>query len=82
MGPHIPTPPKCEGKKEVLINEQYYDVTNWIPRHPGGNVIKFYTEEGEDATAAFDQFHGRCITTATKFLNQLPKREAGVGNGE
>jgi cytochrome b involved in lipid metabolism len=39
-------------RKEILYEGHYYDLTHFIQRHPGGNVIKFYTEPGEDATLA------------------------------
>ncbi|XP_021953448.1 acyl-lipid (8-3)-desaturase-like [Folsomia candida] len=80
MGSRLRAPAEFQTKQEILINSHYYDVTNWIPRHPGGKIIKFYTKEGEDASAAFDQFHGRCITKVTKFLKQLPKRDAAMEN--
>jgi hypothetical protein len=35
---------------EIRYQDWYYDVTNFVLKHPGGNVIFFYTEKGEDAT--------------------------------
>jgi len=28
-------------KKEILIHGRVYDITKFIPRHPGGSIIKF-----------------------------------------
>ena len=57
---------------EVLINGNYYDVTNM--KHPGGSVINFYAGKGIDATQAFDSFHIRS-KKASKYLNSLPCRK-------
>lgn len=81
MGADLSPSSEFEGKHEILINSHYYDVINWIPRHPGGNIIKFYTKQGEDASAAFDQFHGRCLNAAEKVLKHLPSREVAKKNG-
>ncbi|CAG8451859.1 452_t:CDS:1 [Paraglomus occultum] len=40
----------------VIIHENVYDLTNFLPKHPGGiNVI--LKQAGKDATAAFDPVH-------------------------
>ncbi|CAG8505013.1 13076_t:CDS:1 [Ambispora gerdemannii] len=50
-------------KKEdcwVIIHGKVYDLTAFLPEHPGGqNVI--LKQAGKDATAAFDQIHPRDI---------------------
>jgi cytochrome b involved in lipid metabolism len=61
-------------RKEILYEGYYYDVTDFIQRHPGGNVIKFYTEPGEDGTLAIQQFHHRSIKQVLAMMKALPKR--------
>lgn len=58
---------------ELLIEGHLYDVTEF-KNHPGGSIIKFYTESG-DATDAFNQFHMRS-TKARKMLAAMPSRPA------
>lgn len=33
-------------RKEVYFKGYFYDVTEWIRRHPGGKIIEFYTKKG------------------------------------
>lgn len=66
-------------KKEILYEGEYYDITNWIPYHPGGNVIKFYTKPGEDATAAVQQFHYRSKDKVLQILGSFQRRAPGEG---
>jgi hypothetical protein len=61
-------------RKEILYEGYYYDVTDFIQRHPGGNVIKFYTEPGEDGALAIQQFHHRSIKQVLAMMKALPKR--------
>jgi cytochrome b involved in lipid metabolism len=61
-------------RKEILYEGYYYDVTHFIQRHPGGNVIKFYTEPGEDGTLAIQQFHHRSINQVLAMMKAFPKR--------
>jgi cytochrome b involved in lipid metabolism len=65
--------PAAGGKKEVLIDGRFYDVTNM--KHPGGSVINYYVGEGADATQAYNEFHIRS-KRAKKFLDALPSRPA------
>lgn len=58
---------------EVLIEGKYYDISSM--KHPGGNVIKFYSGNGIDATQAYNQFHIRS-TKADKYMKSLPSRAA------
>lgn len=67
----------CREKKEILLNGQFYDVTSFP--HPGGNIIRFFTNNGEDATSTFRQFHHRSFLKASKILHSLPKRKADLG---
>lgn len=64
---------EVENRKEVLIGDSLYDVTNM--KHPGGSVIDFYSGKGIDATEAFDNFHIHS-KTARKYLKALPSRKA------
>ena len=41
---------------EIKIGDYTYDITNF--KHPGGNVMYYYTED-QDATQAFEEFHYR-----------------------
>jgi cytochrome b involved in lipid metabolism len=82
MGLQVPNEIKDESsstlspRKEILYEGYYYDVTHFIQRHPGGNVIKFYTEPGEDGTLAIQQFHHRSIKQVLAMMKALPKRPA------
>jgi len=67
---------KTNKRSEILYEGRYYDVTSFIRRHPGGNVIKFYTEEGEDATQAIQQFHNRSMNKIKAMLKSFPSRPA------
>lgn len=60
--------PASSEKVEVVIDGRKYDVTNM--KHPGGSVIKFYTNNGIDATQAFNNFHLRS-KKARKYLDNL-----------
>ncbi|CAG8632459.1 8302_t:CDS:2, partial [Racocetra fulgida] len=44
----------------VIIHGKVYDVTNFLPEHPGG-VKVILNEAGKDATAAFDPIHPQDI---------------------
>jgi len=65
------TPPK---RKEIFYEGYLYDVTDWIPKHPGGRVIEYYTDEREDATIPIQQFHHRSIKQILARMKTLPKR--------
>lgn len=60
-------------KREVLVDGRFYDVTNL--KHPGGNVINFYSNNEIDATEAFANFHFRS-KKAKKIMEHLPSRPA------
>ena len=41
----------------VRIDDAEYDVTEFIPRHPGGSVIQYnLANKGADATHVFNAF--------------------------
>ena len=39
----------------VIIDNKVYDVTSYIPRHPGGALI--YVKAGGDCTQLFESYH-------------------------
>lgn len=39
----------------VIIRDKVYNVTAWVPRHPGGALI--YINAGKDCTQLFDSYH-------------------------
>ena len=41
----------------VIIDDSVYDITHWIPRHPGGS-IPLVQYAGRDMTDAFRAYHG------------------------
>lgn len=67
-------------KKEILHNGYFYDVTNFS--HPGGNIISFFVNNGEDSTNTFRQFHHRSIAKSSLMLQSLPRRKAEPGGKE
>lgn len=80
MAPHS-SPNTGEGKeikpkKEVLYEGYFYDVTDWVKRHPGGRIIEFYTKGGEDATHAIQQFHQRSAKKVNVIMSSLKRRPA------
>lgn len=75
--PNRPSTQKSNTKSEILINGFFYDVSKFS--HPGGDIIKFYVNNGEDATTAFQEFHNRSIRKAELILKSFSKREANVG---
>jgi cytochrome b involved in lipid metabolism len=63
-------------RQEILVEGYFYDVTDWIRRHPGGRIIQFYTKKGEDATLAVQQFHQRSTKRVAAIMASLKKRPA------
>jgi cytochrome b involved in lipid metabolism len=61
---------------EILYDGYFYDVTDYLSQHPGGKVMMFYTEKGEDATHAIQQFHHRSFKKIQLLLKSLKKRPA------
>lgn len=64
------------GRKEILYDGYFYDVTDFIKSHPGGTIIEYYTEKGEDSTHAIQQFHKRSIKKVNNMMRSLKKRPA------
>ena len=63
-------------KLELRFDGDDYDITSWAKHHPGGGVIRFYTEEGEDASIAIRQFHQRSISKVMSMLRSFKSRPA------
>lgn len=55
--------------KTLYIHNICYDITDFIKRHPGGNVILSY--EGQDATFVYEEMHRRS-KKAQHVLQSLP----------
>jgi len=68
--------PVIAPKKEILYDGFFYDVTSFIDRHPGGQVIDYYTNNGEDATVPIMEFHNRSKARVNAIMKVLPKRPA------
>nr|A4KDP0.1 RecName: Full=Acyl-lipid (8-3)-desaturase; AltName: Full=AN Delta(5)-fatty-acid desaturase; AltName: Full=Acyl-lipid 5-desaturase; AltName: Full=Delta-5 desaturase [Rebecca salina]ABL96295.1 delta-5 desaturase [Rebecca salina] len=68
--------PQEHDKKELVIGDRAYDVTNFVKRHPGGKIIAY--QVGTDATDAYKQFHVRSAK-ADKMLKSLPSRPVHKG---
>lgn len=64
------------GTKEILCDGYFYDVTNFISRHPGGSIIKYYTQSGEDASHAIQQFHQRSMKRVRMMMKAFKRRPA------
>lgn len=63
-------------RKEILCDGFFYDVTEFVKKHPGGNVIEYYTDKCEDSTIAIQQFHNRSIRKVRVMMSGLKKRPA------
>lgn len=64
------------GTKEILCDGYFYDITDFINKHPGGRVIYYYTKTGEDATHAIQQFHQPSIKRVRAMMSSFKKRPA------
>lgn len=62
--------------KEILCDGYFYDVTNFISKHPGGSIIKYYTKSGEDASHAIQQFHQRSMKRVRMMMKSFKRRPA------
>jgi len=59
-----------KGDVWIVIDGVVYDVSNWIPRHPGGPaLIKQWA--GQDATSAFAAFHPEASVRPRKQLGSM-----------
>lgn len=64
-------PVQAPVKKEILIEDRIYDITEFASKHPGGRIINF--QAGTDATAAFREFHSRSKKARAVLKTLLPK---------
>ena len=39
----------------IIVDDKVYDVTKFVPRHPGGNMI--HVNAGGECTALFESYH-------------------------
>ncbi|CAL8098310.1 unnamed protein product [Orchesella dallaii] len=68
---------KEKTRLEILYDGHYYDVTDFVRRHPGGReIIGFYTHPNEDATIPIQQFHARSLDKVTGIMKTLKRRRA------
>jgi len=67
-------PQQSTNRLEILYKGYFYDVTDFVKKHPGGSVIKYYTEKGEDATNVMQQFHNRSMNKIDLMLKSFKKR--------
>lgn len=65
-----------DGTKEILCDGYFYDVTDFISKHPGGSIIKYYTKSGEDASHAIQQFHQRSAKRVRMMMKAFKRRPA------
>lgn len=63
-------------RKEILFDGYFYDVTDFVKKHPGGSIIEYYTKTGEDSTHAIQQFHQRSIKRVRAIMGSFKKRLA------
>lgn len=66
----------ASGRKEILFDGYYYDVTDFMKKHPGGGIISYYTQKGEDGTLAIQQFHNRSMNRVEGIMSSLKRRPA------
>jgi len=66
-------PPSTKQRKEIIYEGDVYDVTDWVSRHPGGRIIEFYTQPGEDSTLAIQQFHNRSMLRVSGLMKSMKK---------
>ncbi|GMH39558.1 hypothetical protein BSKO_07456 [Bryopsis sp. KO-2023] len=59
----------------MVVSGKVYDVTKFVPRHPGGNMI--YVNAGKDATNLFDSYHPPGAREVLKkfYIGELQKED-------
>eukprot|EP00250_Pteridium_aquilinum_P005328 c15439_g1_i1 orf=576-2006(-) len=61
----------------LVIRNSVYDVTSWVPYHPGGSLI--YVNAGRDCTQLFDAYHPLCVRVMlARFYIGEVERTAGI----
>jgi len=74
------SPSASDQRSTLIIDGWKYDITNFIKKHPGGNVIKFY--DGFEATDVFRALHYRS-QNAEKWLKSIPREQVTcIGDGQ
>eukprot|EP00494_Astrolonche_serrata_P032310 UN32579 len=63
----------ADQKKEIKLYGKYYDVSKFYKEHPGGKVIRFYTDRKQDASEPYASFH-KGSKKANAILEDLPTR--------
>lgn len=53
----------------IVIRGKVYDVTWWVPKHPGGALI--YINAGKDCTQLFDAYHPLYVRYHRAFVVQI-----------
>ncbi|CAL8112297.1 unnamed protein product [Orchesella dallaii] len=67
---------KEKSRLEILYDGYYYDVTDFVRRHPGGReIIGFFTYPNEDATLPIQQFHARSLDKVNGIMRTLKRRQ-------
>jgi len=56
-------------RKTIVYKERFYDLTRWVSRHPGGEVIEEFV--GQDATVAMHMFHDMRTRVVERLLKAL-----------
>jgi fatty acid desaturase len=68
--------PDLGARKTIIYQGRRYDVTKWVARHPGGEVIERFI--GQDATVALHMFHdmrSRMVQRLLKALDAGPAED-------
>ncbi|CAL5227084.1 g9990 [Coccomyxa viridis] len=62
----------------LIIHGKVYDVTSWIPRHPGGSLI--HVRSGEDCSYLFDAYHplSARLFLESFYIGELRQSAAGA----
>ena len=64
---------------QVILNGKVYDVTAFMPDHPGGKkAIMLYA--GKDASEEFNMLHGACASRAYAARAALTRPSAAAAN--
>lgn len=66
---------KSDRKTELLYDGIYYDITDWMKKHPGGKIIEMFASTEQDALHAIQQFHFRSEKKVLSIMKSLPQRQ-------
>ena len=59
----------------IVLYNKVYDITEWIPNHPGGSIIK--QGLGKDATELWESIHGH-MRKKDKIIDMISKYQIGT----